>query len=125
MTKRQPRPRSIALFRDIADVFDTVLAKGVFPAEVRLPSPKQAIKWAHRAHTFRSILREQEEHAQGLSPGTGSSIYDPFLLQVDGEIVKVSLRDSTVRLLVGGEEVAITSVQDYEKEFGLDDPAIE
>lgn len=124
MTKPKPRPRSTALFRDIGDTLDTIVAHDRWPALVRLDSNKAAIKWAHRAHTFRSILREQEEHRLGLLPGTGTSIYDNLLLAVRDNEVHISQRSNLVHLIIEGEEVPVSpavSIEEYEK----DDSAID
>lgn len=120
---RKKGPRSIALYRDVQDALDTILRHDQYPAQLKFDTNNQATRWAFRAHTFRSVLREQEEWRLSLPKGTGSSLYDNFLIQIREETVIISMRTIEAKLIIAGEEVPIShepSLEEFNEEEGLD-----
>lgn len=114
MNPRPPKVRSIALYRDVEATLNAISDLGKFPAEVRCSSPEAAIRWRQRAHTTRRIMQEQEEARIGLPAGTGSSMYDALIFSLSGSAVVVTLRDTSVKLVVDGKVIPVTQNDELE-----------
>lgn len=116
------RPRSVALYRDVEQILTTIFSRGEFPASVACPSPAAARTWRHRAHIFRSILREQEEHRLGLGSGQGASMFDAFILTLNDNHVVINIKHNDVQLIIGGAVVPLLPAGTEDMQEVLDDP---
>lgn len=105
-------PKSLAAFKDIEQVLDTVLRHDLYPARRVCTSAKAAINWRARANTFRAVLRKQEESRLDLAPGLGSSIYDDLVLSIlpsEPKVVVIAKRSDGGALEIDGEVVSPVS----------------
>lgn len=99
------KPIPLNAYQDVEAILDTILRNGE-PAEVKFDSHNEALSWRHRAHRFRSAVRQNEELRLGLVTGAGSSKYDVLRMTLAGPIVKISFHTANAKLVIGGQEVA-------------------
>ena len=97
-------------YQDIKLVLDTVLERGVYPAEYELDTRGAAVNWRQRANTYLSRLRKEDAELHGKPHGESS--YDNLIFGLDGATVIIRLREPTGTLKIGGEEVTPTPITD-------------
>lgn len=102
--------KNIQSFDHIRAILDAALAHE--EADYRLPDSKAAVRWRMEAYHFRRLA----QHA-------GITKYDQLLLQLTGEVVKISKRKIEGVLTVGSKsvepkaEVTTPDVEEFAFEF--------
>lgn len=102
---KQRRPKSLASFRDVEMVLSTIKRINKFPAEYREKSPGKATIWRHRAHSYRTAIRKNQELIYGSEAGTGVSEYDDLIFRIRGCVVVIDRHEPTGQLSIAGEEI--------------------
>jgi hypothetical protein len=115
---KQKRPKSLAAFRDVEMVLSTVKRIGKFPAEYRETSPNRAAVWRHRAHSYRTAIRRNQEIIYGSEPGTGISEYDDLIFRIKGSVIIIDEHQPTGQLVIAGKE---TDIDPFDSKAVADD----
>jgi hypothetical protein len=104
---RPRNPTNLTAYSDVKGVLETAMRIGQWPARYSLSSKADAIRWRHRANTFRSALRKNEEIRLDLPVGTGTSEYDALVFRLDDCQVIIDLQVPKGTLEIGGQIVEV------------------
>lgn len=97
--------KNLARYKDCEDRLNQVLEDG--PIQITFPSHAKAIRWRHRAYTFRSLWRKkmEEVYSQSTDPNkrnaAGTTPWDDFVITIKDNVLDIDCEepfDGTVTL---------------------------
>lgn len=113
-----PQSRDLATYHDVEELLEQARLdpKGI---QFDLGSKGSALRWRHRAYTFRKLLREQNAELIADLPGaTAATKFDNLVIAVASATVTITKQPhpSNLRTL-NGEPLTITEVEVIDDEL--------